>query len=195
MTLRLGASAVATDKTTAANTGTAFGYFTQATGEYSTVFGNYIGTAEKESLAVSGNVHARNVHLFADDRLTTNVTTVQNRSSMLVQLRGVELVEYGPSASLCGHRGLDASACADPALRTVGLLGSSVADAMPEAMTTSEVSLHLTDYKDSSSASQSSSRVAEDVERIRSLDVSALLTRLVGSVQVRGHAQHASAAA
>ena len=179
------APGVLADKTTAANTGTAFGYFTQATGEYSTVFGNYIGTAEKESLAVSGKVHASNVHLFADDRLAANVVIVNNRSSMLAGVRALELVEYGPSASLCAHRGIDARACSDGGLRTVGLLASSVADAMPDALSTTDVSLHLTDYKDGSSASQTSPRVAEDVEQIRSLDVAALLANLVGSIQVR----------
>ena len=181
---------VLADKTTAANTGTAFGYFTQATGEYSTVFGNYIGTAEKESLAVSGKVHASNVHLFADDRLAANIAVVNNRSSMLAGVRALKLVEYGPSANLCSHRGIDASACSDGGLRTVGLLASSVADAIPDALSTTDVSLHLTDFEDSSSTTQVSPRVAEEVERIRSLDVATLLANLVGSIQVRQDIQH-----
>ena len=104
---------------------------------------------------------------------------------MLAGVRALELVEYGPSASLCAYRGIDARACSDGGLRTVGLLASGVADAMPDALSTTDVSLHLTDYKDDSSASQTSPRVAEDVEQIRSLDVAALLANLVGSIQVR----------
>lgn len=147
--------------------------------------GNYISTGEKESLAVSGNVHARNVHLFADDRLAANITTIQNRSSMLERLRRIQLVEYGPSARLCAHRDIDDSACADDDLRRVGLMASSVADAMPNALSKPDVSLHLTDNEDELSSSQTIDRGVEDIERIHSLDVAALLANLVGSIQVR----------
>ena len=62
---------------------------------------------------------------------------------------------------------------------------AAVSEAPHHALSTTDVSLHLTDYKDDSSASQTSPRVAEDVEQIRSLDVAALLANLVGSIQVR----------
>jgi hypothetical protein len=193
-------------KTVADKTGTAFGYFTTATGEYSTVMGNYIGTTEKESLAVSGNVHARNIHLVAEDRLATNVTAAprDRGQSMLAELRRLELVEYSPSAHVCAHRyGLSARDCAAATgLRQVGLLASRLQAAMPDTVTTTQTSLHLIDAASMHTPTptrgqqqeREEPRVLESVAGVRSLDVAALLTRLVGSAQALDE-QHAQAVA
>ena len=162
-------------KTTASHSGTSFGYFTAANGLYSAAFGNYVGTTESEAMVVSGNVHARNVHLFAEDRLTANVTAVRDRAAMLAELRELELTEWSPSPELCAHRGISAQRCAAPEQRTVGLLASRMEAAMPAAVTTLATSLHLTDGR--------TEGIKRDVEDVRSVDVAALLTRLVGSVQ------------
>ena len=199
-------------KTAAASTGTAFGYFTSATGMYSAAFGNYVGTTERESLIVSGKVHARNIQLFAEDRLAANVTAVHDRAAMLSQLRDLQIAEWSPSPGLCAHRGISAERCASPELRSVGLLASGVEAAMPAAVTATATSLRLTagrgakvlhNVKDRAghaqpAAEESDPPVVEVVDNVRSLDVAALLARMVGSIQaldtqVQARAQQASA--
>ena len=181
-------------KTVATHNGAAFGYMTSATGLYSAAFGNYVGTTERESLIVSGKVHASNIHIFAEDRLAANVTALpaRDRAAMLSQLRALELTEWSPSPKLCAHRGVSAHRCAAPELRSVGLLASRVEAAMPAAVKTTSTTLHLTEQaaagRQSSSSSSSEPAPApapasESLENLRSLDVAALLTRLVGSVQ------------
>ena len=110
------------------------------------------------------------MHIFADDRLASNITAVTERSSMLAELRALELVEHSPSPSLCAHKGVDAQRCGAAELRSVGMLASRVASAMPAAVATTTTSLRLDDGQ-------------EAVENVRSLDMAALLTRMVGSIQ------------
>ena len=126
--------------------------------------------ADRAARGFASQVHAQNVHLFADDRLASNVTAVTDRSSMLAELRELEVVEHSPSPSLCAHRGIDAQRCGAAELRSVGLLASRIASAMPAAVATTTTSLRLDDGQ-------------EAVENVRSLDVAALLTRMVGSIQ------------
>lgn len=182
-------------KTFASHTGTAFGYMTSATGLYSAAFGNYVGTTERESLIVSGKVHAQNIHIFAEDRLVTNVTAARNHSAMLSQLRALELAEFSPSPEFCTHRGISAQRCSAQELRSVGLLASRLESAMPAAVVRTGTSLNLAanpadrslkqqqQQQPPNDAGEEKRQASERIDNIRSLDVSALLAHMIGSIQ------------
>lgn len=178
---------------------TSMGAATEATADFSVAMGSYVEATELESLVTSGNIFANNVNLRIEGRLAANVTDVRDTTSMLEQLRALQLVEYSPSRNLCAHKGIAASVCDGGQLRTVGLLSSQVAAAIPEAVTSGS-SLRLTDaatdpLRNAALQVQARSdgsgvhttaptpRVLESVEGVKSLDLQALLTRVVGAIQ------------
>merc|ERR1719345_319090 len=90
---------------------TAIGSVTTAVGDFSTAMGHSITANEKESLAVSGNVHAKNVQIRADNRIAAHIRPVDT-TSMLDAVRQLQVVEHGHSANYCTHLGLSEQDCA-----------------------------------------------------------------------------------
>ena len=96
-------------------------------------------------------------------------------------------MRLSPSVALTVHA--NAQHCAAPALRTVGLLASRVGAAMPAAVKTTATSLQLAAPAAPSVVATETdteipeSKILEDVQDMRSLDVAALLARMVGAIQ------------
>ena len=94
--------------------------------------GNSITNNEQEALAVSGNVHAKNVKLFgADARLAANATDA-DPAALLANVERLRVVERVPSENYCKHQGCDPVACASD--RAVGLLAQQVGTVIPHAV-------------------------------------------------------------
>ena len=84
---------------------------------------------EPESLAVSGNVHAKNVQLFgADARLAQNVKDA-DPFALLAGVERVRVTTRAPSETYCLHQGRDLAECARDV--RVGLLSQQVAEVLP----------------------------------------------------------------
>lgn len=192
----LNAVALGFDTLASGSITTAFGSNTTATGDFGTAMGystiadcgatepsNWqacvamgfnINNTESEALAVSGNVHARNVKLFgADARLAENVTDA-SAEKLLDDIERIRVVRRKHSRNYCIHMGRPESQCRS----SVGLLAQQVEAVIPEAVG-SGVSLHLADP----STPQKNGTTLEELNALKGLDVHALLAQLVGAVQ------------
>ena len=156
---------------------------------------------EPESLAVSGNAHAKNVKLFgADARLAQNVTDA-DPSALLAGVERVRVVTRSPSERYCRHQGRTPADCAADV--RVAMLAQQVAEAVPGAVG-SGASIALVDAAaaraqarvrasattaggDGAQAQQQQRqhqpRVLEQLDALQGLDVHVLLAQLVGAVQ------------
>merc|ERR1712166_1230219 len=153
---------------------TAIGSVTTAVGDFSTSMGHSITANEKESLAVSGNVHAKNVQICADNRIAAQIHPVDT-TAMLDAVRQLQVVEHGHSANYCTHLGLSEQDCA--AERRIGFIAQQVGTAAPHTVR-SGTSLRL--------MKQNGKEAPVDLERVddvQSIDVHAMLAHLVGAVQ------------
>ena len=151
-----------------------------------TAMGFQINNTEVEALVNSGNVHAKNIHLFgADSRLAQNATDADS-AALLDNVERLRVVERAPSAAYCKHQRRDPGECARD--RAVALLAQQVQRVVPGAVG-SGASLTLVDAAEADSSSSAGLRareappVLEEVDDVLGLDVHALLAQLVGSVQ------------
>ena len=149
----------------------AVGFSTQATGDVSTSLGNFtiaVGNAsvamgagitahEDESLAVSGDVYARNFLFHADERLMHDVSTPTAQSSdvpkdgMLGDVGALRVVEYAES---------DGTTVSSLPPRTLGLIA-----------------------KEEDARVRSGVTVGGTIGRVKSLDLRVVVAQLVGAVQ------------
>eukprot|EP00937_MAST-01D_sp_MAST-1D-sp2_P000268 g268.t1 len=146
---------------------------------------------EPESLAVSGNAHAKNVKLFgADARFAQNITDA-DPSALLAGIERVRVVTRAPSEHYCIHQGRAPADCATDV--RVALLSQQVARALPGAVG-SGASLTLVDatrqrrrrqqqQQQHQQPRQEAPRVLEQLDALQGLDVHVLLAQLVGAVQ------------
>ena len=186
--------------------GTALGFWTVASGQAATALGQStsahcgggyactaagwnINNTESQSLAVSGNVHAKNVKLFGSDARLAGAVADADTAQMLAAVKKLRVVERAPSDNYCRHMGRDPVACGKD--RAVGLLAQQVAGVIPGAVG-SGASLTLVDavnYTVMEAAADPRNHtplppnVLEEVDAVLGLDVHALLAQLVGSVQ------------
>merc|ERR1712166_1012934 len=155
---------------------TAIGSVTTAVGDFSTSMGHSITANEKESLAVSGNVHAKNVQICADNRIAAQIHPVDT-TAMLDAVRQLQVVEHGHSANYCTHLGLSEQDCA--AERRIGFIAQQVGTAAPHTVR-SGTSLRLMKPKQNGKEAPVE---LERVDDVQSIDVHAMLAHLVGAVQ------------
>ena len=209
----LNSVALGFDTTASGNMATAMGANTTARGDFGTALGwatvaecggseptnngacvamgfNTVNK-EPESLAVSGNVHARNVKVFgADARLAQNATAVDS-STLLANVERLHVVAHSPSDAFCKHQGRRPSQCAADV--RVGLLAQQVAAVIPAAVG-SGASLTLVDAATGRTghlapgAERAAMRIGpgsvlEELGALQGLDVDAMLAQLVGAVQ------------
>ena len=184
--------------------GTALGFWTVASGQAATALGQStsahcgggyactaagwnINNTESQSLAVSGNVHAKNVKLFGSDARLAGAVADADTAQMLAAVKKLRVVERAPSDNYCRHLGRDPVACGKD--RAVGLLAQQVAGVIPDAVG-SGASLTLVDavnYTVMEAAADPRNHtplpVLEEVEAVLGLDVHALLAQQVGAIQ------------
>merc|ERR1712166_191291 len=153
---------------------TAIGSVTTAVGDFSTSMGHSIAANEKESLAVSGNVHAKNVQICADNRIAAHIRPVDT-TAMLDAVRQLQVVEHGHSANYCTHSGLSEQDCA--AERRIGFIAQQVGTAAPHTVR-SGTSLRVVKQNGKEAPVE-----LERVDDVQSIDVHAMLAHLVGAVQ------------
>ena len=130
----------------------------------SAAFGKGITANKTESLALSGTEYAKDFRIN-DARLVQDEKTI-DPATMLRDTKKLQVVSHAPSDNLCRHQGRDPADCARD--RSVGLRS------LPAGAVSSGTALTL---------AVRGGRVIEQVDDVQSLDVRALLARLVGSVQ------------
>ena len=173
-------TAFGSNTTASGDFGTAMGYSTVANcgatepsnWQACVAMGFNINNTESEALAVSGNVHARNVKIFgADQRLVQNITDADPHQ-LLANLEKVRVVNRAFSKNYCRHQGKRRCASA------VGLLSQQVEKIIPDAVSTG-ASLTLVDPE----SKEKLHSVLENVEDVKGLDMHAMISQLVGAVQ------------
>ena len=131
----------------------------------SAAFGKVVTANKTESLALSGTAYAKDPRFINDVRLVQDEKTI-DPATMLRDTKKLQVVSHAPSDNLCRHQGRDPADCARD--RSVGLRS------LPAGAVSSGTALTL---------AVRGGRVIEQVDDVQSLDVRALLARLVGSVQ------------
>ncbi len=180
-------TAIGSNTTATGDFGTAMGYSTVAdcgatepsNWQACVAMGFNINNTESEALAVSGNVHARNLQIFGADERLANLEAVADAApeDLLDNVERIRVVRRTPSRHYCAHSGRAqcGAGAGDASSSFVGLLAQQVEQVVPEAVDSGAVSLTL--------VNRSSGDVLETLASLKSLDVHALLAQLVGAVQ------------
>ena len=159
---------------------TAMGYACEAKQLYATAMGASVEATESESLVVSGNVHAKNVHASADRRLVANVQPL-DPSSLLQNIMQLKAVSHRPSPNYCRHLNRTEAQClATP--RAVGLLADDVKRVVPEAVASGS-SLHL--RHDMGNGGAMVGDTIEYVDGVQGINLHAMIAQLVGGMQAQ----------
>jgi len=161
----------------------ALGYGTTAKGDYSMAMGQFTTAEESQSLVVSGNVKAKNIHIRADARLADDIRPA-NATELLRIVRSLQVVEHSRSANYCTHLNLTAEDCA--ADRTIGFIAQQVAIAAPLAVSSGS-SLRLMAPTPKGNITMAAEELVEleRVDNAQSIDVHVMLSQLVGAVQAQ----------
>ena len=190
-------TAIGSNTTATGDFGTSMGYSTIANcgatepsnWQACVAMGFNINNTESESLAVSGNVHARNVKLFGnDERFKENITNA-NVETCLFNINKIRVVNYQLSKNVCKHQGYMAKDMLDKCQQElIGITSQQVDSVLPNAIGSGISSLKLVDRSPSfnnnkSQEDQQQEEILEDIHDVKGLDMNQIIAQLIGSIQ------------
>ena len=166
------------------------GYGTTASALYSTAVGAEVEATESESLVVSGNVIAKNVHFVADPRLIDQSSVQHTKLDTLLDTvtTGLQVVTTSASSHLCRHQNKTSFECAEDRQLHVQVAGHDDGDGNDYAkeddahdLLTSRLHNRNLGNGDPFSPRTIHSRL----ENVESISAQAIIAALVGSVQMQ----------
>ena len=190
-------TALGSNTTATGDFGTSMGYSTIANcgatepsnWQACVAMGFNINNTESESLAVSGNVHARNVKLFGnDERFKENITNA-NVETCLFNINKIRVVNYQLSKNVCKHQGFFmAKDMLDKCQQElIGITSQQVGSVLPNAIGSGISSLKLVDrspsFNNNKSQEDQQEEILEDIHDVKGLDMNQIIAQLIGSIQ------------
>eukprot|EP00942_MAST-04A_sp_MAST-4A-sp1_P009031 g9031.t1 len=189
-------TALGSNTTATGDFGTSMGYSTIANcgatepsnWQACVAMGFNINNTESESLAVSGNMHARNVKLFGnDERFKENITNA-NVETCLFNINKIRVVNYQLSKNVCKHQGFMAKDMLDKCQQElIGITSQQVGSILPNAIGSGISSLKLVDrspsFNNNKSQEDQHEEILEDIHDVKGLDMNQIIAQLIGSIQ------------
>ena len=167
------------------------GYGTTASALYSTAVGAEVEATESESLVVSGNVIAKNVHFVADPRLVDQSSVQQAKLDTLLDTVTTRLrvVTTSASSHLCRHQNKTSSECAADRQLHVQFSGHEGSDGNDNAQEDEHTRRLLTSRLHNRNLGDgdpfSPRMIHSRLENVESISAQAIIAALVGSVQMQ----------